>query len=162
MIGHIPSAESSIELRRLAPQWIGPLAEFFRTLRQKGDNIHFHPHPLTDEAASERAVSPGMDMYYVLLDRNDVIGYGMLRGWEEGYEVPSLGIAIHPAVRGQGLGRTFMHFLHSVARVRGAKKIRLKVYPENSPALRLYLSLGYRFEEKHDDQLVGFLDLTDE
>jgi ribosomal protein S18 acetylase RimI-like enzyme len=79
----------------------------------------------------------------------------MLRGWDEGYEVPSLGIAVLASARGTGLGRTFMQFLHSAARLQGAPRVRLKVYPENAAAWRLYESLGYCFEPGADHQLLG-------
>ena len=60
----------------------------------------FHPHPFTTEAARERAAYTGKDLYYVVIEGDEILGYGMLRGWDEGYEVPSLGIVIHPAHRG--------------------------------------------------------------
>jgi ribosomal protein S18 acetylase RimI-like enzyme len=88
-----------------------------------------------------------------------MIAYGMLRGWDEGYDVPSLGIVVAPAFRGQGYGRSLMHFLHAAAKARGAPAIRLKVYPENSTAVALYQSLGYVFGAKEGGQLVGLLDL---
>jgi len=46
----------------------------------------------------------------------------MLRGWDEGYETPSLGIAVHPDARGLGLARTFMGFLHAAASFQGAAR----------------------------------------
>jgi [ribosomal protein S18]-alanine N-acetyltransferase len=84
----------------------------------------------------------------------------MLRGWDEGYDVPSLGIAVHPESRGQGLGELLMHFLHCAARRKGAREIMLKVYKENTAAYQLYLRLGYRFDgEEQKGQLVGRLAL---
>lgn len=136
-----------------------PLAEFFRALKRAGDDKQFHPHPLTDEEAKRRAHYSGEDLYYVLVEGDKVLGYGMLRGWDEGYQVPSLGIAIHPSVRGVGLGKLFMHFLHAAARRRGASKVRLKVYPDNTNALTLYKVLGYTFQAQEAGQLVGFINL---
>jgi ribosomal protein S18 acetylase RimI-like enzyme len=84
----------------------------------------------------------------------------MLRGWDEGYEVPSLGIALHPHAQGQGLAHLFMDFLHVAARRRGAKKIRLRVYRDNKSAITLYRSLGYELTEDRDWRyLLGVLDL---
>jgi ribosomal protein S18 acetylase RimI-like enzyme len=88
----------------------------------------------------------------------------MLRGWDEGYQIPSLGLAIHPSVRGQGLGKMLMGFLHLQAFRRGAEKVRLRVNSTNDKALKLYKGLGYVFEEDpHQvDLLVGFKDLGTE
>jgi RimJ/RimL family protein N-acetyltransferase len=83
----------------------------------------------------------------------------MLRGWDEGYQVPSLGIALHAQARGTGLARAFMLYLHQVARWQGAKRVRLRVFPDNIPARRLYESLGYAFQTGNDEQLVGFCEL---
>jgi len=54
-----------------------------------------------------------------------------------------------------------MKFLHRLARQRGAKRIRLTVYPENVRAVALYQSLGYalNFNREADGQIVGFLEL---
>jgi len=150
---------SALEFRIVNKTLEQPLAEFFRTLKEEGVDQYFHPHSFTDEEAKRRAQYRGKDLYYVLVEGNKVLGYGMLRGWDEGYDVPSLGIAMHPAVRGMGLGKLFMHFLHAAARRRGATKIVLKVYPDNTTAVTLYKGLGYAFQVEEAGQLVGFVDL---
>lgn len=150
----------ALECVLLSPQWTKPLAEFFQALREAGDDAEFHPHPFTCEEAARRCQYSGRDLYYILVDQERVLAYGMLRGWEEGYEIPSLGIAVHPRELGKGLGRLLMEFLHAAARYRGARTIRLKVYPRNVRAVRLYESLGYVFRGEEAGQLVGFLDLT--
>ncbi len=150
---------SALEIRIVGRTLEKPLAEFFRALRKARDDQYFHPHPLTDEEAKRIAQYSGEDLYYVLVESEKVLGYGMLRGWDEGYEVPSLGIVIHPSARGMGLGKLFMHFLHAAARQRGANKIRLKVYPDNTIAVTMYQELGYTFQSEEEGQLVGFVDL---
>jgi ribosomal-protein-alanine N-acetyltransferase len=150
----------SIEIRRLTPDWKQPLIVFFRILEQAGDIGFFQPHPFTDEAVEGVLRGIRRDLYYVLAIGIEVVGYGMLRGWDEGYDIPSLGIAIHPAVRGNGLGRAFMHFLEAAAKYRGADKLRLRVKSQNIPAKRLYESLGYEFSaEENGGYVVGFLEL---
>jgi ribosomal protein S18 acetylase RimI-like enzyme len=148
-----------LECRTLGPEWADALADFFQTLTKAGDEREFHPHPLTANEAARRCHYSGKDLYYVLVAGGNILGYGMLRGWDEGYDVPSLGIALHPAERGKGLGKVFMHFLHAAAKRHGATRIRLKVYPHNDQAVRLYEALGYRFESREAGQLVGFFDL---
>lgn len=150
---------SALEFRIVDKTWEQPLIRFFRILQDSGISKHFHPHPFTEEEAKKRAQYLGEDLYYVLVEGDEVIGYGMLRGWDEGYEVPSLGIVIHPSVQRAGLGKLFMHFLHSAARRRGATRIRLKVYPYNKSAIELYKGLGYTFQAEERGQLVGFIDM---
>ena len=147
-----------IEVRRLSPEWVDALAEFFRALEETENFKHFHPHPLTAHEAVRRCRYQGNDLYYVLVEERRILGYGMLRGWDEGYETPSLGIAIHPSERNKGLGKIFMHFLHAAAMRKGAKRVRLKVYPNNIAAIKLYEGLGYRFTGQENGQMVGVLD----
>ena len=148
-----------LEFCRLDPQWQESLAEFFSRLALDPTARFFHPHPFDSTHAARYANFPGHDLYYVAVCSNNVLAYGMLRGWNDGFDVPSLGIALDRVVRNKGLGKTFMHFLHAAARMRGAAKIRLKVHPDNQPALGLYRQLGYHFEDHLSDELVGVLDL---
>jgi ribosomal protein S18 acetylase RimI-like enzyme len=152
---------TQLELRAPAPDLARPLADFFAHLEVTGESRRFHPHPFTPEAAQARAGYRGADVYVVAVAGGVVLGYGMLRGWDEGYAIPSLGIAIHASARGIGLGRALMLYLHAEARRRGAARIRLKVYPDNGAAVALYRTLGYEFaEELEHGQLVGHLDLA--
>ena len=148
-----------IEIVRLKPEHADALGRLLKGLSENRDEMWFHPHPLTPEYARVISEREGKDLYYLALSKEEAIGYGMLRGWDEGFKVPSLGIAIHPKARGKGLGRTLMEFLHAAAREHGAPSVRLKVHEENSQALELYRSLGYRFEGKEGDQWVCYFDL---
>jgi ribosomal-protein-alanine N-acetyltransferase len=146
---------------RLVGHWCrSALGDFFEALRAAGDEALFSPHPLTREHAASLAAYAGRDLYYVAVAGGSILGYGMLRGWDEGFAVPSLGIAIHPDSRGSGLGRAMMAVLHLAARRRGAGRIRLKVHEQNEHAANLYRSLGYEFSECEGDQLVGYLELA--
>lgn len=137
------------------------LGRLFERLERQGVGKFFHPHPLTREAAAERAAYMGKDLYCVLEIGMELVGYGILHGWDKGYEIPGLGIAIDPDWQGRGYGRLFMQFLHELARRRGAKRIRLRVYPENLRAVQFYRSLGYALNDTRDPdgQIVGFVDL---
>jgi ribosomal protein S18 acetylase RimI-like enzyme len=141
----------------VGPEHATALACFFERLRANDIEKVFHPHPLTADQASKCAVYRGLDFYCVLAQDTAVLGYGMLRGWDEGYEVPSLGIVVDPSVQGRGYGRLLMEFLHANARLRGANRVRLKVYPDNVRAVALYRSLGYLFQGPEQGQLIGIL-----
>lgn len=154
------SGTLEIELRPLSPEWETSLADLFAALTEGEDERAFHPHPLTEAEAQRVARSSGGDVYSIAAAGDRVVGYGLLRGWDEGYTIPSLGIAVHPAARGLGVGRALMIYLHDEARKRNAPSIRLKVYPTNTPGLALYQSLGYVFDGEEDNgQLVGTFEL---
>ena len=153
------AARTALEFRALAPDLVQPLGDFFESLAAR-DGAFFHPHPLTRESAHQLCEYQGRDLYFVAVCDSRVLGYGLLRGWDEGYAVPSLGIALSPDARGTGLARAFMLFLHAAARLRGASQIRLTVFRSNVRAVALYRSLGYRFETKNPEEDVGFLDIV--
>jgi [ribosomal protein S18]-alanine N-acetyltransferase len=148
-----------LECRLLSPELVGPLDRFFQRIVAAGEQEFFHPHPLTAQHAVERGAYLGKDLYYLLVDGQEALGYGMLRGWDEGFKIPSLGIAIDPGARHLGLGRLLMAFLHGAARRRGAHRVRLRVSGNNIGAVALYRSLGYAFEGEPDGQMLGYLDL---
>jgi [ribosomal protein S18]-alanine N-acetyltransferase len=150
---------SGLEIRQINSTLNSALRQFFAVIKESGDEEFFHPHPFDSLAADRISSYTGPDLYYAMCQENRIIGYGMLRGWDAGYEIPSLGIIIHPEMRRSQLGSLFMNFLQIAARLRGATKIRLKVYPENRQALSLYQELGYVFESEEDGQLVGIIDL---
>ena len=139
----------------MGPQWVDPLAQFFDELVRADDERWFHPHPLTQDYARELGSYAGRDVYVLMVDGPKVLGYGMLRGWDEGFEIPSLGIAISPAHKGRGLGRKLMAYLHETAAARGATRIRLTVDEANLAAVRLYTSLGYTLIPDESGRLVG-------
>jgi ribosomal-protein-alanine N-acetyltransferase len=148
-----------LEFRELTAEWKQPLLAFLNTLGLK-DAEYFHPHPFTEVAIENIICSARMDLYYVIAEGDNVLGYGMLRGWDEGYTIPSLGIAIHSGARNSGLGKAFMHFLGAAARWRGATTVRLRVRRENIRAANLYENLGYEFRSESEGYLIGFLDLN--
>lgn len=133
------------------------LADFFAAL---ADAPYFHPHDFDAEAARRIAAYQGSDVYLVGLRDGRVLTYGMLRGWDEGYDIPSLGIAVRPGQRGNGLGRAMMVALHEVARTRGTETVRLRVHPENVVAHKLYVSLGYQEAGPERGETLMLLDLS--
>lgn len=151
---------SALECRLLCPELIDQVTRFFQRVSSSGVAQYFHPHPFTPEEAESRTRYTGADLYYALLVDGEMAAYGMLRGWDEGYEVPSLGIAVDPRWQGKGYGRLLMTFLHAAARARGARQIRLKVYEDNARALALYRSLGYQFGGERGSQKIGVVELT--
>jgi RimJ/RimL family protein N-acetyltransferase len=149
----------NVSVRRLVPSDAQALAELFAGIATDPAAALFHPHPFTMEKAHEIANWSRQDIYLGLFMNGALQGYGMLRGWDEGYDVPSLGIYLGPGTRGVGLARVFMQELHDWARKAGARRVRLKVYPDNTRALAVYRAMGYCFGDAVAGQLVGLVEL---
>jgi ribosomal protein S18 acetylase RimI-like enzyme len=145
----------SLEFHVVGPADFTILAELFLDI----DQTFFRPHPFTADEAGKIASHTGRDIYALLLEDGKAVAYGMLRGWDEGYPVPSLGIAVRTSDHGRGLGRTMMAHLHLEATRRGATVVRLRVHPDNSKARRLYESLRYAYAGEDRGELVMLVDL---
>ena len=135
------------------------LTALFSELIRNGDEHFFHPHPLTSKEAEKRVRYKGLDIYFLQISAGEISGYGFLRGWDEGYNIPSLGIVIHPKFRGQNLGKDFVHFLHAQAKERKVTAIRLTVDIKNKIATTLYKEIGYQFKHKNETTLEGFFEV---
>ncbi len=126
------------------------LADLFSDLDPK----FFRPHAFTPEAAAAIAHRTGRDLYAMLLDDGRPVAYGMLRGWDDGFDTPMLGVAVRDDSRGRGLGRLMMGFLHAEAQARGAALVKLRVHPHNAAARRLYESMGYAYHGADRGELL--------
>jgi len=71
-----------------------------------------------------------------------LVGYGGLRNCAGEGEIMNL--AVHPALRGLGVGRALMEALLKAAEADGISRLFLEVRKSNSPAIALYESLAFK------------------
>jgi RimJ/RimL family protein N-acetyltransferase len=143
---------TDLEIEPLRDGNVEQLVDFF-TAVDAGQFAH-----ATREAA-ERFLSEPNDIHVLGMLGGEVVAFGMLRGWEEGYRVPSLGIAVRKDHEGRGYARAMMAALARLAGERGAKQIRLRVHPGNTRARRLYDACGYRDIGTERGETLMLLDL---
>jgi ribosomal protein S18 acetylase RimI-like enzyme len=149
-------------VRPLAPEDAPVLAALFAELAADEEAVRsFHPHALDDAAADEIAHYSGRDVYLGSFAQDRAVGYAMLRGWDEGYEIPSFGVAIAPAWRDRGVGSDLLAECVRLARERGAETLMLKVHRDNERARDWYRSVGFEVVgETEDGQLRCHLALA--
>jgi [ribosomal protein S18]-alanine N-acetyltransferase len=133
--------------------YISSINHFFE--RNQESYSFFHPHEFSYIGLWNEIINKKKDYYVFLIDADTIAGYGMLRGWDEGFEIPSLGILTDINYRGQGISSKIMDHLHEIAKKEGSDKIRLTVYKENKIAISLYNKLGYVFSDKNENELIG-------
>lgn len=149
--------------RPLIPADETALLALFREILDDPASGGFRPHPYDAETASRLVRHAGLDAYLVAQAEGTFVAYGMLRGWDEGYSVPSLGIYLSPGLRGTGAADPLMHDLHRIAARAGATQVRLTVDASNERAIRLYRRLGYRLRpHAQPDRLVGVVELPNQ
>lgn len=142
-----------MEIIDFKPEHIENFINF--TNDNEGDLNFFYPHKMDGASLYNMLIYKKSDQYKIMVHDHRIIGYGLLRGWDEGYEIPSLGIIIDRNFRGLGLSKTFMMFLESTAKIKGATQMRLVVNKLNKVAIDVYLKLGYTLSEHNEHQLIG-------
>jgi glycosyltransferase involved in cell wall biosynthesis len=152
-----PQSTKKVRFRQLDISDAADLGRLFEQIRVSPGAEFFHPHPLDQAEAKRICGLSGKDYYCLAYLDGTAVGYGILRGWDDGFSEPSLGVALAPDYLGRGLGRELTLHLHSVAMARGASSIRLKVYTRNLAGRALYLKLGYVLTSHADGEELGRL-----
>lgn len=153
-------SSEEIFLEDLAPRHEDALCDFFVALDANGDGSLFYPHPLTETEARRLCRHAGLDQYFVVMTGSRIIGYGMLRGWDEGYAVPSLGLAVHPEYRSKRVAAFLLCGLIRQAKNRGAAKLRLTVEASRIRFIAFFERHGFVFSTLKPGRLVGMLELN--
>jgi ribosomal protein S18 acetylase RimI-like enzyme len=141
-----------MEIVELKPSHREALAAFFVDIEADHKSQHFRPHPFDADHVLRVSMEESW-CAYVMVDRR-ILAYGILRGWPPQYEMPRLGIAVHPGSRRMGIGMTMMEVLHCTVRLRGRPGVDLKVHDENIAAFSMYVALGYQWVRREGDNSI--------
>ena len=132
----------------IGPNQLERLAALFERNRVARVTDLFDPFPLDAARARWIALEPHRDSFYLALREERPAGFSMLRGFDEGYAIPSFGIFVDHESHGEGVGRALTVWTVEEARRGGCSAVRLAVYAANLPARRLYESLGFVEQER--------------
>jgi len=160
---------SEIVIEPVEPGHALALAKLFEGNRVPAVSDSFDPFPLTADEARRIALEPRLDGYFVASMDAELIAMSMLRGFDEGFAVPSFGIFVDHRHHGHGVGRRLTAWTVGEARRRGCAAIRLSVYASNTAGVHLYHSLGFEEREREivaraigqDEKIVMSLSLED-
>lgn len=142
-------------IRQLSAADLSALSDLFERNNVDSVTRNFDPFPLTAETAQQITCTPEKDRFYGAFVGERQVGLCMLRGWNQGYEVPSFGVMIDQQYQHQGIGKQLTSFAIQEARRAGCEKMRLSVYASNTSAMRLYLALGFEEIERTAVQAHG-------
>lgn len=124
----------------------GLLRAFFCRNARSEITDSFTAFPLDEAQADRLATYRGRDKYFLFCEAGTPVGFWMLRGWDEGYDVPSFGVFVDYEHQGKGLGREMVREAMRTAAEMGSLAVRLTVYPSNARAVALYLSEGFTIQ----------------
>lgn len=107
------------------------------------------------------SIQPSNEGYSINDDAGLCAAVGFIRGWNENWDDKCLGLIVHPRYRGRGYGSLMLHFLETVARNRGEKRLRLHVNPHNHPARKLYeKNYWYPYGRRDDGEIIMYKQLV--
>lgn len=122
-------------------------AEVLSTLLSKSSPVyskHFIPFPF-DRKSIESVLSKAIkDKFYGVFVNESLVGFYMLRGFDEGYSIPSYGVWISEEFSNKGLSTLTLQHAISFCKINSIKRIMLKVHPDNSPAKHIYQKFGFK------------------
>ena len=98
----------------------------------------FTPFSFDQDALTDILARQRQDIFMGIYWQEDLVGFFMLRGWDEGYEAPSYGVMIDERYSGYGLTRLSLKMVKSICKLRHSPLIMLKVHPDNTVAKSLF------------------------
>lgn len=111
---------------------------------QSPDYIRFfYPFEFDLEAISNVLANQGQDVLMGVYWESQIVVFFILRGWNEGYDVPSFGIIVDENYRGCGLELISLDAAKVICRLRGAERMMLKMHPDNITAKGVARKIGF-------------------
>lgn len=140
--------------KRIQPEHDEVLKGFFERNSRPEVTRLFTAFPLSAKEAERIAHHSGKDLFFLCHASALPVGFWMLRGWDEGFSVPSLGLFVDFEHQGRGIGRAIVREAIQISKNLGCNSVRLSVYPDNKGAIALYLSEGFEPQESKDPKKI--------
>lgn len=135
-------AETDFLLRPMAPADAPLVAGLIES--QPAEYLRFfHAFGADRAAIADILERRKKDVYSGLFWQGSLICVFMLRGWDEGYDVPSFGLVVAADRRGREVLTVAMEAAKLISRLAGADRMMCKVHPDNIGATRGALRLGW-------------------
>ena len=147
----IDSLKGNISILPLKIDDVSPLCNAFKAAPDDYSR-YFTPFQFTPRVLETILSTATKDRYNLIRVDERVAGFYMLRGFDEGFQIPTYGVWISPDFGRLGIGRLTLDHAISTCRLMGVKELMLKVHPENSVAKNLYEKSGFKrigFDKKN-------------
>jgi len=101
------------------------------------------------------------DLFFGFYLFDEFIAFYMLRGFDEGFKVPSYGVFVSEKYKSLGIGRLSLQHAITHCKINHLKKIMLKVHPENVIAKKMYERIGFYQvgTDQKNNNLIFYKDL---
>jgi len=143
----------NVEIKELQSEQASTLSALILNA-PKDYSKYFVPFSFEEDSINKIISNAVNDKYFGIFINDDLAGFYMLRGFDEGYDIPSYGIWISDKYSGLGLSKLTLQHAISFCKLNGLKKIMLKVHPEHTIAKNIYENFGFKqqgFDEKNSN-----------
>lgn len=144
----------SLEIKRINTNQAKELSDLLLK-SSKEYSKHFIPFQFDLESVSTAIGKANKDMFYGIYVEKKLIGFYMLRGFDEGFDIPSYGVWIAKDFSSKGISKLTLQHAISVCKVNSIKKLILKVHPDNIVAKNIYENFGFIYQGV--DERIGHL-----
>lgn len=107
---------------------------------------YFTPFSFEEDSIKKLINNAIKDKYFGIFVDEFLVGFYMLRGFDEGFEIPSYGVWISEKFSGMGLSKVTLEHAITFCKMHNIKKVMLKVHPENIVAKNIYEKFGFKQE----------------
>ncbi len=135
--------KNSLEIIELTTESASILSK--KLLEENKEYIkHFIPFDFSESVVRNILSLKKSDKYFGLFLNKELVGFYMLRGFDEGYDTPAYGVWISSEYSNKGLSTLTLYHAFSFCRINKIKTLMLKVHPDNSIAKNLYEKFGFK------------------
>lgn len=133
----------TLEIKRMNINQSEELANLLQSA-DKNYSQYFIPFTFDIKTISEVLSKVIKDQIYGIYVKDNLVGFYMLRGFDEGYSIPSYGVWISEKYSNKGLATLTLQNAISFCKLNSIKKIMLKVHPDNNAAKHIYEKYGFK------------------
>ena len=133
--------KKSLTIREFGPKDATLMSSFLRSQTPEYSKF-FYAFAFDEPSIAEMLATSRADIYSGVFWKDELIGLFMLRGWDAGYEIPSIGMFISENYRGKGILKLTLDAAKINCKLSGVNKYMMKTHPDNK-AFKNLQRLGF-------------------
>jgi RimJ/RimL family protein N-acetyltransferase len=145
---------SKLTLRELGPADEPALAALFAENDAPEVTRWFDPFPLSSETARAVSRHEGRDLYWGAWGEAGLVGFAMVRGWDDGHPQPAYGCLVDRRHQSRGVGRAITGLALEQLRERRVPEVRARVHDDNPASLRMHAAAGFEELERAAGRVI--------
>ena len=124
---------------------------------------YFIPFSFDLQTIKDRMENLKQDSFWGIFINYKLVGFYLLRGFDEGYEIPSYGVWISKEFSGKGSSKLTLQHAISFCKLNHIGNLMLKVHPDNIIAKKIYERFGFHKSgiDPNNDNIIYHIKFSD-